>query len=98
MRLLQLGLQVVDLALQGLAPLLVPCQGGVGLGAEVRAARLDVLGVPPLELLLHGDPPLVQHAVHALLEGVLVLLQLFSMSSQVDVCLVDQLLPALEGL
>jgi hypothetical protein len=54
--------------------------------------------VPPLELLLHGDPPLVQHTVHALLEGVLALLQLFMASGQVGVGLVDQLLPALEGL
>jgi hypothetical protein len=54
--------------------------------------------VPPLKLLLHGDPPLVQHAVHALLEGVLALLQLFVVSGQVSVGLVDQLLPALESL
>jgi hypothetical protein len=97
MRLLQLGLQAADLPLQGIAHLLVPGQGGVGLGAKVGAARLDVLGAPPLKLLLHGDPPLDQHSVHALLEGVLMLLQLFAASGQVGVSL-DQLLPALEGL
>jgi hypothetical protein len=52
MRPLQFGLQVLDLALQCLAPLLVPCQGGVGLGAEVYAACLEVLGAFLLELLL----------------------------------------------
>jgi hypothetical protein len=51
-RLLQLRLQVPNLALQGLAPLLVPLQGGAGLGVEVRVARLEVLGVLLLELLL----------------------------------------------
>jgi hypothetical protein len=52
MRSLQLDLQVSDLTLQGLSPLLVPHQGGIGLGAEVRMACLEVLGALPLELLL----------------------------------------------
>jgi hypothetical protein len=37
-------LQVSDLALEGLAPLLVPLQGSVGLGAEVHVACLEMLG------------------------------------------------------
>jgi hypothetical protein len=48
----QVCLQVLDLALEVLAPLLVHLHGGVGLGTEVRAARLEILGAPPLKLLL----------------------------------------------
>jgi hypothetical protein len=71
----QLHLQVIsDLALEGLSPLLVSLQGGIGLGREVHAARLEVLSAPSLELLLQADPPLVQHMVHPLLEGGLALL------------------------
>jgi hypothetical protein len=97
-RSLQFNLQVSDLALQGLAPLLVPNQGGVGFGAEVRTACLEVLGVPSLELLLQADPSLVQHAVHPLLEGGLAQVQRLLVPGQVRVGLVDHLLPALEGL
>jgi hypothetical protein len=57
-----------------------------------------MLGAPPLELLLQTDPPLVQHAVHPLLLGGLALLQHLLALGQVGVGLVDQLLPALEGL
>jgi hypothetical protein len=95
---LQLSLQVSDLTLQGLAPLLVPRQGGVGFGAEVRAACLKVLGALPLELLLQADPPLGQHAVHLLLEGGIAQLQCLTALGQVGVGLVDHLLPALKGL
>jgi hypothetical protein len=98
MRSLQFDLQVSNLALQGLAPLLVPHQGSIDLGVEVRAAHLEVLSVPSLELLLQGNPSLVQHAVHSLLEGVLAELQRFTVLGQVGVGLVDHLLPALEGL
>jgi hypothetical protein len=95
---LQVGLQVLDLMLQGLTPLLVSHQGGIGLGTEVRVACLEVLSVLPLELLLQADPPLVQHAVHSLLEGRLAQLQRFAVLGQVGVGLVDHLLPALKGL
>jgi hypothetical protein len=84
--------------LEGLAPLLVPLQGDISLGAEVRMARLEILGAPPLELLLQADPPLVQHAVHPFLEGGLALLQHLLALGQVSVGLVDHLLPAFEGL
>jgi hypothetical protein len=98
MRPLQIIIQVSDLALQGFAPLLVPHQGSVGFGAEVRVACLEVLGAPPLELLLHAGPSLVQHTVHSLLEGSLALVQRLLVPGQVGVGLVDHLLPALEGL
>jgi hypothetical protein len=53
--------------------LLVHQEGGVGLGAEVRAACLSGLVAPPLVLLLHADLPLVQHMVHLRLKGSLAL-------------------------
>jgi hypothetical protein len=61
-------------------------------------ARLDVLGAPPLELLLHADPSLVQLVVHPPLEGSLAMVQCLLVPGQLGVVLVDHLLPALEGL
>jgi hypothetical protein len=61
-------------------------------------ARLEILGAPPLKLLLQANLPLVQHAVHPLLEGGLTLLQRLPVLGQVGVGLVDHLLPAFEGL
>jgi hypothetical protein len=98
MRSPQLRLQVSDLALEGLSPLLVSLQGSVGLGTEVRATRLEVIGTPLLELLLQLDPLLIQNAVHPLLEGRLALLQRLLASGQVGSGLVDHSLPALDGL
>jgi hypothetical protein len=57
-----------------------------------------MLGALPLKLLLQADPPLVQHAVHLLLEGGLALLQRLLALGQVGVGLVDHLLPAFKGL
>jgi hypothetical protein len=54
--------------------------------------------MPPFEFLLHGDPPLDQHPIHALLEGVLALLQLLAVPGQLGEVPGDLLLPALEGL
>jgi hypothetical protein len=78
--------------------LLVPHQGGVGLGAKVYAARLGDLGAPPLELLLHADPSLVQHMVHSSLKGSLALVQRLLVPGQLTGGLADHCLPALEGI
>jgi hypothetical protein len=94
----QLGLQVVNLTLQGLALLLVHQEGGIGLGVKVRAACLSGLVVPPLELLLHADPPLVQHVVHLRLEGSLALVQRFLALGQLIIGPAGHRLPALEDL
>jgi hypothetical protein len=66
---LQLGLQVSYLALESVPLLLEALQGGIGLGVEVCAVRLEDLGALPLGLLLQAYPPLVQHVVHPLLES-----------------------------
>jgi hypothetical protein len=49
----------VYLTLEGIPLLLVSLQGGVGLGVEVRAVRLEALSALLLGLLLQTHPPLV---------------------------------------
>jgi hypothetical protein len=48
---------------------------------EVHAARLGGLGAPPLKILLHADPSLVQYVVHLRLKGSLALVQRFLVPS-----------------
>jgi hypothetical protein len=47
------------LTLEGILLLLVSLQGGIGLGAEVRAVCLEALGALLLGLLLQTHPLLV---------------------------------------
>jgi hypothetical protein len=96
-RLPQLRLQVAYLVLEGLMLLLVSLQGGVGLGAEVCAVRLEALGALSLGLLLQAYPPLVEHVVHPLLEGGLSVLQRLLVLDQVGGGLAHHILLGFEG-
>jgi hypothetical protein len=59
--------------------------------------RLEALGALPLSLLLQAHPPLVQHVVHPLLEGGLLVLQRLLALGQVGGGLANHALPSLEG-
>jgi hypothetical protein len=61
-------------------------------------ACLGDLDAPPLELLLHADPSLVQHVVHLRLKGSLALVQRFLAPGQLVIGPAGHCLPALEGL
>jgi hypothetical protein len=61
-------------------------------------AHLGGLFAPPLELVLHADPSLVQHVVHLCLEASLTLVQRLLVPGQLGCGLADHCLPALQGL
>jgi hypothetical protein len=66
------------LALESVAFLFVVLQGGVGIGVEICASRLEDLEPFSFSFLLQTYLPLVQHADHPLLERGLVLEQFCS--------------------